>query len=195
MMAGFVFGLSTVVTYRYPAAAQVMPASPLPSPSPGSVLDHTVDVNGVPVPLRDFSTLIVAMLFVYVPGKGAPAKGVIVTKKQSEMPVFDPDFHYAGSDGAPGQPQLTMWISDQLHGKAPRAMMESAAILGLLDSGFGGAQFQQVYAAARTDDLALGPAATDAWKNRRALSLRLTSMVDLLMDAMTKQHATGSSAP
>jgi hypothetical protein len=61
-----------------------------------------------------------------------------------------------------------MWISDRLGGKAPRATMESAAILGILDSGMGGPQFQQLYAAARKDDLALGPAATDAWKNRRA---------------------------
>ncbi|MBV9097702.1 MAG: hypothetical protein JO079_06570 [Frankiaceae bacterium] len=195
LMACFVLAPSSVVTCPQPAAAQVVPASPLPSAPPASVLDHTVSVDGVPVPLRDFATLIAAMLFVYVPGKNAPAKGVIVTKKQSEMPAFDPDFHYAGSDGAPGQPQLTMWISDRLNGRAPRAVMESAAILGLLDSGFGGAQFQRVYAAARKDDLALGPAETDTWKNRRALSVRLTSMVELIMDEIKQRQAAGSIRP
>ncbi len=71
--------------------------------------------------------------------------------------------------------------------------MESAAILGLLDSGLGGPQFQLVYTAARKDDLALGPAAADTWKNRRALSVRLTSMVDLLMGAMIKARAANGS--
>ena len=73
--------------------------------------------------------------------------------------------------------------------------MESAAILGILDSGIGGPQFQQVYAAARNDDLALGPAATDAWKNRRALSVRLTAMVDAMIAVMMKQRAARGSAP
>jgi hypothetical protein len=194
MIAVFVLGSSTVVASRYPAAAQVPPASPLPSASP-DVLDHTLDVDGVPVSVRDFATLIATMLSVYVPLKGAHPTSVIVTKKQSEMPAFDPDFHYAGNDGAPGSPQLTMWISDRLGGKAPRTTMESAAILGVLDAGWGGPQFQQVYAAARKDDLALGSAATDTWKNRRALSLRLTSMVDVMMAAMTKQRAAHGSTP
>jgi len=73
--------------------------------------------------------------------------------------------------------------------------MQSAAILGVLDSGLGGPQFQQVYAAARKDDLALGPAAADTWKNRRALSMRLTTLVDVMMAAMTKQRAPGSTPP
>jgi len=107
LMAGFVLAPSTVVTCPQPAAAQAVPASPLPSASAASVLDQTLSVNGVPVPLRDFGTLIAGMLFVYLPRKDAPAKAVIVPKKQSEMPAFDPDFHYVGSDGAPGQPQLT----------------------------------------------------------------------------------------
>ena len=196
LMAGFVLAPSTVVTCPQPAAAQAVPASPLPSASPASALDQTLSVNGVPVPLRDFGALIAGMLFVYLPRKDAPAKAVIVPKKQSEMPAFDPDFHYVGSDGAPGQPQLTMWISDRLNGKAPRQLMESAAILGLLDSGYGGDNFQQVYAAARKDDLALGPAETDTWKNRRALSLRLTSMIEVIMDEIGKQNkAAGSTQP
>jgi len=187
-LAVFVLAPSTVVTCPYPAVAQVSPASPLPSASPG-VLDQTLDVEGVPVPLRDFATLIALMLSVYVPMKGAHPTSVIVTKKQSEMPAFDPDFHYAGNDGSPDQPKLTMWVSDRLGGKPPHDAMTSAAILGILDSGLGGPQFQQVYAAARKDDLALGPAATDTWKNRRALSARLTTLIDVMMAGMTKRRS------
>jgi hypothetical protein len=193
-LAVFVLVPSTVVTCPYPAAAQVSPASPLQSASPDA-LDRTLDVDGVPVPMRDFATLIALMLSVYVPMKGAHPTSVIVTKKQSEMPSFDPDFHYAGTDGSSDQPQLTMWISDRLGGKVPRPTMESAAILGILDSGMGGRQLQQVYAAARKDDLALGPAGTDTWKNRRALSLRVTLIVDVIMDEIAKQRATRGSTP
>jgi hypothetical protein len=194
MLAVFMLASSTVVTCGFPALAQVSPASPLPSASPDG-LDQTFDVDGVRVPLRALATLTALMLSVYVPMKGAHPTSVIVTKKQSEMPTFDPDYHYAGTDGTPDQPQLTMWISDRLGGKVRRPVMESAAILGILDSGMGGPELQQVYAAARKDDLALGPAASDAWKNRRALSLRLTLIVDAMMDMMTKQRAAPGSAP
>jgi hypothetical protein len=193
-IAAFVFGSSGVVTCGYPAAAQVSPASPLPSASPDS-LDQTFDVDGVGIPLRALATLTALMMSVYVPMKGAHPTSVIVTKKQSEMPAFDPDYHYAGTDGTPDKPHLTMWISDRLGGKAPRLALESAAILGILDSGMGGPQLQQVYAAARKDDLALGPAAPDAWKNRRALSVRLTVMVDAVMDVISKQRTAPGSAP
>ena len=194
MLAVFVLVPSTVVAGRHPAAAQVPPASPMPSASP-DVLDQTLDVDGVRVPLRAFAVLIATMLSVYVPLKGAHPTSVILTKKQSEMPAFDPDFHYAGTDGAPDSPKLTMWVSDRLGGKPPHEAMLSAAILGVLDSGLGGPQFQQVYAAARNDDLALGPAATDGWKNRRALAMRITTLVDVMMAQMSKQRAAGSTPP
>ncbi len=194
MLAVVVVVPPAFVTCPHPAAAQASPASPLPSASPG-VLDQTLDVDGVRVPLRSFAVLIATMLSLYVPMKGPHPTAVIVTKKQSEMPAFDPDFHYAGTDGASDSPKLTMWISDRLGGKAPRDTMQSAAILGVLDSGLGGPQLQQVYAAARNDDLALGPAATDTWKNRRALAMRLTTLVDVMMAAMTKQRAAGSTPP
>ena len=100
MLAVFVLAPSTVVAGGHLAAAQAPPASPSPSASP-DVLDHTLDVDGVRVSLRAFATLIATMLSVYVPMKGAHPTSVIVTKKQSEMPAFDPDFHYAGTDGAP----------------------------------------------------------------------------------------------
>lgn len=181
---------------RVPGAAQSAPASPAPAASPSDVLDHTVAVDGVTIPLRDFAGLITKLLFVYVPAKCPHATAVIVTKDQSEMPAYDPDFHYAGTDRAPDQPQLTMWVAKRLEGKAPRAVMESAAILGLLDSGLGGVHFQAVYDAARKADLALGPAATDPCQHRRELAARLTSMVDLLMSEMIKNRtATGSRAP
>ena len=137
MLAVVVVVPSSFVTCRHPAAAQGSPASPLPSASP-DVLDHTLDVDGVRIPLRTFAVLIATMLSVYVPMKGAHPTSVIVTKKQSEMSAFNPDFHYAGTDGAPDSPKLTMWISDRLGGKAPRETMESAAILGVLDSGWAG---------------------------------------------------------
>jgi hypothetical protein len=190
-----VLATALVVVCRLPGAAQDSAASPVPSASPASVLDKTIAVDGVPVPLRAFATLIATMLFVYLPAKGPHATAVIVAKKPGEMPAFDPDFHYAGTDGAPDQPKLTMWVAERLEGKAPRSLMESAAILGLLDSGMGGAPLQQVYAAARKDDLALGPAAADTWKNRRALCIRLTSMVDLLMESMIKQRAADGPTP
>jgi len=107
MLAVVVVVPSTFVACRHPVAAQASPASPLPSASPGP-LDQTLDVDGVRVPLRSFAILIASMLSLYVPMKGAHPTAVIVTKKQSEMPAFDPDFHYAGTDGAPDSPKLTM---------------------------------------------------------------------------------------
>jgi hypothetical protein len=194
-LAVFALGTSAVVMCADPGAAQTAPASPAPAASASAGVDRTLDVNGVPVPLRDFAELTARMLFVYIPSKSPHATAVIVPKKQSEMPSYDPDFHYAGTDGAPDQPLLTMWISDRLNGKAPRDTMESAAILGLLDSGMGGPNFQKLYAAARDADAALGPSATDSWKNRRALSRQLTVMVDAIMEAVAKQRAAGGSTP
>ena len=62
-----------------------------------------------------------------------------------------------------------------------------AGVSGGLDGGFpafGGPGLQQVYATAHTADLALGPDAADAWKNRRDLSVRLTAIIDKIMSMM-----------
>ena len=144
-----------------------------------------MDLDGTSVTIRDFVTLMAGMTLAFTPAGPHPSSDFI-TKPQSEMPAYDPDWHYVSSETKNGQPVMTIWVSQRLNGKAPRDLMESTVILGLLDAGYGGAVWQKVYAKSLALDQAQGPNAANPIKNRRDLSDRLAGMIDILMDAMKK---------
>ncbi len=155
-------------------------ASPTATPS---VLDQTIDVDGVPISIRDLATLIAGLTLVYTPAGPHPSS-TLVTKPQSEMPAYDPDWHYVSYTMLNGQPVLTIWTSARLGGKAPFSLIESTGIFGLLDAGFGSAALQTLYVKEKAADAALGPDAANPILNRRKISDQLALMVDNLIRMM-----------
>lgn len=149
------------------------------------MLDQQVtDLNGTSLTLRDLTKLLTGLVMVYTPRKVPHPSSILVTKPQNEMPAYDPDWHYASSAMKDGYPVITIWVSDRLHGKAPFSLMETTALLGLLDSGYGGADWQKIYAYSLAQDKAQGPNATDPYKNRRELSAHAAVLLNALMETL-----------
>ncbi len=138
------------LTITQPAFADTPSPAASPSATP-SALDQTIDVDGAPISIRDLVTLIAGVALVYT-SAGAHPSSTLVTKAQSEMPTYDPDWHYVSYTMLNGQPLITIWTSERLNGKAPRSLIESTAIFGLLDAGYGGTALQTLYAKEKSAD-------------------------------------------
>lgn len=167
-----------------PSPAPSASASPAASASPDVLDEQITDLNGTPLTLRDLSMLLTGLVMVYTPPKAPHPSSILVTKPQSEMPAYDPDWHYVSSTMKDGYPVITIWVSDRLGGKAPFSLMETTALLGLLDSGFGGADWQKIYAYSLARDKAQGPNAADPYKNRREMSARAAALLNALMETL-----------
>jgi|GEM_PF-3865155 len=152
------------------------PPPPMPAPSPTPVVlqllkpQGALTMAGVEVPYNDYATLSFAVQTAISGGANPIVPRVVESiKGGNEMPAFDWAWHYAGKQTQAGVQTIAVWICGNLSPVEKTSALKQATLLGLLDSGQGGAVLQKAYAAARDADTALGSQAPDPFLNRRKL--------------------------
>jgi len=93
-------------------------------------MDQPLDViDGLTSTPKDLTGLFAGVVTTFTPAKAKHPSSVLITKAQSEMPAYDPDWHYVSSaTNAFGDPEITIWTSEKLGGKAPMDPMMHSAI-------------------------------------------------------------------
>lgn len=163
--------------YEYPGAYPLQP-TPAPTTTPVDIQmvkpQATLDMGGIQVPYHDYFalnfTLNIAIHAAIAGGKDPKLPHVLeIMKGGNEMPPYDWAWHYAGKQPQNGVNTIVVWVCANLSPQEQNRALHQAALLGLLDSGHGGAVLQRAYAAALAADKALGPQAPDPFLNRRNL--------------------------
>jgi len=154
------------------AYLQANAASPSPTPP---LADFPFTLDGMSFTPQDVSQLLGGMHS--APGSSVHVQVNVIQKSAADMPPYDPARHYVraviGPDGAP---QITLWIGPNLKDPNVVAGMLAGALLGLVDSGYAGPKWKQLYDRVAAQDKALGPSAADPFMNRRSLAMRLAKI-------------------
>jgi hypothetical protein len=155
--------------------------APLPAPSATPMVIHllqqdprsAVDMGSVQVPYVDYATLELAEHLAIAKGSKDVPKVLEVVKGGNEMPAYNPYWHYAGKDTSGGMPAISVWVCGNLSPQEQSMALTEGTLMGLLDSGLGGAVLQKAYADAMAADTALGASAADPFLNRRKLVMSM----------------------
>ncbi|MHB8462852.1 MAG: hypothetical protein ACYDA1_09410, partial [Vulcanimicrobiaceae bacterium] len=79
----------------------------------------------------------------------------------------------AGKQSQNGMPTISIWVCGNLSANEQRAALNDGVLMGLLDSGMGGAALQKAYDIANAADAALGANTSDPFLNRRNLIFKI----------------------
>jgi hypothetical protein len=136
-----------------------------------------VQIDGVTVTSADVMTLLTALHTALNP-KDTTIPIVVSLKPASDMPSYDPAWHYSGIAASQAGPKtLSVWFNRDLKGPALETAIAQAFLLALTDGGFGGATFKEIYDAAAAKDAQLPATATDPYLNRHQLAVELTKLL------------------
>jgi hypothetical protein len=140
-----------------------------PTPSPGAQSSKDIQFTA-----HDVATLLKATH----DAESSPNVTIdLVGKDASDMPTYDPIFHFAGVDAKSGA--ATIWIMKSppktpAGAQALRAAME----LACMATGFAGPQWKGVYDQVAAWDGALPANAPNPYKYRLALTARIQAIID-----------------
>lgn len=133
--------------------------------------------GGVTVSDGDVKMMLVALHHALQPNDDAVLVAVSM-KTAAEMPVYERDWHYAGTDQKDGKPNVHVWLVQGLSGVALQHAITASFMLGLADAGYGGAAWKNAYVAAAAADSALGSDAKDPFVNRRKLAESMSNLAE-----------------
>ena len=172
----FLLEVYEYVDSRPPQATTPTP-TPAPSPTPTVAPVEirllkpvpTIDMGGITVPYVEYATLDLAEHLSIVKGSATVPRAVEIIKGGNEMPTYFPFWHYAGKQSQNGMPTISIWVCGNLSAPEQGAALKDGVLMGLLDSGLGGAALQKAYGIANAADAALGANTSDPFLNRRKL--------------------------
>jgi hypothetical protein len=160
-------------------AAPVYADTPSPTATPAPQM---IPVIGGQMTVHEFATLVsgaVGIASGNVPGYHLAIKDVAA----KDMPAYAPDWYYLGTTTkADGSKLLTISVASTLPDKDRVEAELRAILLGLCDAGYGGPNPKALFEQAKAADLALGPNASDPFKNRLAFGNDLGGIFDLLLE-------------
>jgi hypothetical protein len=155
------------------AAMAILCCTALPARAGGSV-----QIEGVTITASDVSQLLDSLHKALSPDDNSIAV-VISLKKPSEMPAYDPRWHYAGiTEDKPGVPTMHVWIEADLKGADLQNAIEAGIMLALTDGGYGGPSFKKLYDIYAQEDAQLPANVPDPFLNRHKFAIALANMLD-----------------
>jgi hypothetical protein len=124
-------------------------------------------IDGVTITKADLTQLFEAMHHALANGDTAIPL-VVHVKPAAEMPKYDPEAHYVGTDTTQTPPVITVWVNgSDLKSDTMQDAMAESMLLGIMDAGYAGPNFKKLYDSYAAKDTAAGASAPDPFANRR----------------------------
>ncbi|HEV3090554.1 MAG TPA: hypothetical protein VGX91_03820 [Candidatus Cybelea sp.] len=148
-------------------------AFPLPIRADGT------QIEGVTITAADITQLLTALHKALKPNDST-IPIMVSLKSSSEMPAYDPQWHYAGiQEQSNGVKAMSVWIDSGLKGTDQQNAIEASFLLALTDGGYGGKAFKQLYDIYAAKDAQLPPSSPDPALNRQKYAAALVNMLHL----------------
>lgn len=137
-----------------------------------------IQIEGVTVTSADITQLLKAFQTAVKPDDST-IPIIISLKAPSEMPPYDPQWHYVGIEERQngGVKAMIVWFSSDLKGADLQNAIFSSFPLALADGGYGGTAFKQLYDIYAAKDAQLPPNAPDPYLNRHRFAAALAKML------------------
>lgn len=146
---------------------------------PFSARADGTQIEGVTITRADIAQLLTALHTALKPNDST-IPIVVSLKAPSEMPAYDPQWHYAGiQEQNSGVRAMTIWINSNLKSADQQNAIEASFLLALTDGGYGGKAFKQLYDIYAAKDAQLPPDAPDPFLNRQKFAAALVNIVQL----------------
>jgi hypothetical protein len=138
-----------------------------------SAATDSVQIEGVTITADDMRRLFAALNLALKPNDST-IPILVSMKKASEMPPYDPQYHYLGiSKDAKGARQMRVWINGDLSDKDSTDAIAAAFFLAIADGGYAGPAFKSLYDVFAKEDAQLSPNAPDPFLNRHRFAAAL----------------------
>ncbi|HEX5275097.1 MAG TPA: hypothetical protein VFW34_07465 [Candidatus Rubrimentiphilum sp.] len=139
-----------------------------------------VQIEGVTITTGDVRRLFEALRAALKPDdKTIPI--IVSVKKASEMPSYDPQYHYLGiSQDAKGARQMRVWLNKDLSAKDSTNAIAAAFFLAITDGGYAGPAFKTLYDVFDKEDAQLPANAPDPFLNRHRFAAALVDQLNAL---------------
>jgi hypothetical protein len=146
----------------------------LPLPAHADV----TQIEGVTVTNADITQLLTALHTALKPNDST-IPIIVSLKAPSEMPSYDPQWHYVGmqKEQNSGVNAMIVWVNSDLKGADQQNAIASSFLLALTDGGYGGTAFKQLYDIYAGKDAQLPSTAPDPFLNRHKFAEALAKMV------------------
>ena len=172
MRKAFLAFAGAAFTYAALSSPLLAQSSTLSSPPPAAAVIEGVSITG-----KDFTQLLTALHVALQPNNNT-VPIVVSFKSAADMPPYDKDWHYGGIQTAGnGASTMSLWINQGLKGEALRTALESGTLLAIIDGGYAGAAFKQLYDIYAARDAQLPANAPDPYLNRHKFAAALVQAI------------------
>jgi hypothetical protein len=138
----------------------------------------SVQIEGITITANDMQRLFSALDLALKPNDSTIPIFVSM-KKPSEMPSYDPQYHYLGmSLDAKGSRQMHVWINSALSDKESTNAIAAAFFLAITDGGYAGPAFKSLYDVFAKEDAQLATGAPDPFLNRHRFAAALVNQLN-----------------
>lgn len=145
-------------------------------PLPGRA--DAIQLEGVTITNAEIRQLLTALHTALKPNDST-IPIIVSLKAPSEMPSYDPQWHYVGiQEQQNGRIKaMIVWVNSGLKGADQQTAIASSFLLALADGGYGGTAFKQLYDIYAAQDAQLPTNAPDPYLNRHRFAAALAKMV------------------
>jgi hypothetical protein len=151
----------------------------LVSALPLSARADGTQIEGVTITPADITQLLTALHTALKPNDST-IPIMVSLKSSSEMPAYDPQWHYAGiQEQSNGVKAMNVWIDSTLKGTDQQNAIEASFLLALTDGVYGGKAFKQLFDIYAAKDAQLPSNSPDPALNRQKYAAALLNMVHL----------------
>lgn len=134
-------------------------------------------IEGVTVTNADITQLLTALHTALKPNDST-IPVVVSLKAPSEMPAYDPQWHYVGiQEQQGGVKAMVVWFNSGLKGADLQTAITTAFLLAITDGGYAGTAFKQLYDIYSAKDAQLPANVSDPYLNRHKFAAALAKMV------------------
>ena len=147
-------------------------------PSAQAAATDSVQIEGVTITSQDLRQFFGALHTAMQPND-MTIPIVVSVKKTSDMPSYDPQYHYAGNRrDAKGASVFNVWINGDLKEKDQENALAAGFMLAIADGGFGGADFKKLYDVFAKEDAQIPANAPDPFLNRHRFAAALVRLLN-----------------
>jgi hypothetical protein len=160
---GTFFAVLTIALYAYSTA---------------SAAAQVTQIEGVSITQKDLDQLFAAFRLALKPNDHT-IPILIDIKKSSEMPAYDPQYHYIGATlDAKGARTFEFWVNGDLQKADLQNAITSGVFLAITDGGYAGSAFKSLYDLYQKEDSQLPANAPDPFLRRQKFAAALVKLLN-----------------